>query len=54
MAVHAGAEHGVVGPEVRVTIWGLAVVVGQVSQTTVDALEAAREVKAWITADGVS
>lgn len=29
-------------------------VVGQVSQTTIDALEAAREVYAWITAERVS
>ena len=35
MAVKAGAEQDVVGPEVRVTISSEAVVVGHVSQTTV-------------------
>ena len=44
IAVSAGAEHDVVGAEVRVTIPSVDVVVGHVSQTTVDTAAAAKQV----------
>ena len=49
MTVNAGAEHDVVGADVRVTNWLVEVVVGHDSQTTVDfvVFAAASHVYAW-------
>ena len=38
MTVNAGAEHEVVGADVRVTTWPVEVVAGHDSQTTIDCI----------------